>query len=378
VKLFRQEGYIPLTENGNTLLQRRTVSYFKVAQGTCESNGLFPIHQAEVCEAAALLLREPDSTPKIAKMSPLRSGGCYVKGGGTLWLATANQAAPSDGASPNRQIICTSKEFPTTETTAPTTITTTATTVAKTSKHPSLFCWCVAMTVKSGPLQIDTEVALMRATYSRNAGLFNCDGWRVFSNEVVPLDNEGKVMTSSIPGPMSQKVAIPNMESEQMLANTGVFFRAWDKVLQKRLFDGYDWTIKLDPDAVFFPERLRKHLKVGWYKPKYNMYFKNCQRWNSMQGPLEIYSHTAMTTFTQRIGECKQAIDCSKIGEDIFMQKCTQQLGVEGKAEWTMLNDRYCNPCPNCPCSNGWTVAFHPFKSIQAYAQCENEANNAR
>jgi len=234
------------------------------------------------------------------------------------------------------------------------------------------------MTVKSGPLQIDTEVALMRATYSRNAGIFNCNGWRVFSNDVVPLDDKGEVMTTAIPGPMSKKVAIPNMETEKMLANTGVFFRAWDQVLQTRLFDDFDWTVKLDPDAVFFPERLRKHLKAGWYKPEYNIYFKNCQRWDSMQGPIEIFSHEAMTTFAERIGECKKAIDCSTIGEDIFMQQCTKLLGVQGKAEWTMLDDKYCNPCPNCPCSNGWTVSFHPFKSIQAYAQCESEAAHAR
>mmetsp|Transcript_83992 Transcript_83992/g.166797 ORF Transcript_83992/g.166797 Transcript_83992/m.166797 type:complete len:697 (-) Transcript_83992:418-2508(-) len=376
VKLFRQDGYVALVENGNTLLRERDVSYTKIAQGTCESTGRFSIRAAEVCEAAALSLNQPDSTVQTARMSPLRSGGCYIKGGGTLWLATPTQGAPSDGASQNRHILCTSKEFPTlTATTASTTGTHTVTTTANGDK---LFCWCVAMTVKSGPLQIDTEVALVRAAYARKAGIFGCNDWRVFSNDVVPLDDKGKAMTAGIPGPMSQKVAIPNMETEQMLANTGVFFRAWDQVLQKRLFDNFDWTVKIDPDAVFFPERLRKHLKAGWFKPTYNIYFKNCQRWDSMQGPIEIFSHLAMTTFANRIGECKQSIDCSHIGEDIFMQKCTQQLGVQGKAEWTILDDKYCNPCPNCPCSNGWTVAFHPFKSVQAFAQCENEANSAR
>merc|ERR1719410_2234635 len=112
VKLLRQEGYIALAENGNTQLQKRTVSYSKVAQGTCESKGRFSIREAELCEAAALSLNEPDSTAQIAQMSPLKSGGCYIKGGGTLWLATPNQGAPSDGASPNRQILCTSKQFP--------------------------------------------------------------------------------------------------------------------------------------------------------------------------------------------------------------------------------------------------------------------------
>lgn len=43
--------------------------------------------------------------------------------------------------------------------------------------------------------------------------------------------------------------------------NTGVFNRLWTEVITLGRYRKFDWTVKVDPDAVFFPSRLRMLLK---------------------------------------------------------------------------------------------------------------------
>jgi len=245
----------------------------------------------------------------------------------------------------------------------------------ETLAHPTLFCWCVAMTVKRGARQLNSEAELMSKASKLNTGVFQCNKWVVFSNEEVSLGNGRR--TTLLPGPMSKKGDVPNLPpGNKMLLNTDVFFRAWDKVLQGGLFRGTEWTAKLDPDAVFFPARLRQHLTSSHADPHALIYFKNCQKWGSMQGPVELFSTGAMEVFASRMWECKNNVDQTKIGEDIFMQKCTVNLGMQGREDWSLLHDQYCNP-DNAPCNDPWMVAFHPYKGVETYEKCYNEAVGA-
>mmetsp|Transcript_16445 Transcript_16445/g.45245 ORF Transcript_16445/g.45245 Transcript_16445/m.45245 type:complete len:543 (-) Transcript_16445:117-1745(-) len=399
--IFHDRGFVPMSSNGVVQVKERQTSYSRISEGTCHAVRRHPITDAAACEAAAVTLGLSDTSLQLSEGSQFKEAGCFWKNGGLWFSLTAG-----DGTSPvhDQELICSNQAYPalavvkppptttTTSTQAPTTTTTkaVATTTAEPAKagtptttgnpttstnpevlRPSLYCWCVAMVEKRG-IQVDSEVALMSHVYRKGAGLFMCNQWTVFSDQVVPLDGEGSPKTTGVPFEMSKLGDVPQVGGK-MLLNTNVFFRAWDKVLADGIWEEHDWTIKLDPDCVFFADRLRTHLRNGGYNPDENLYFKNCQRWGSMQGPVELYSRGAMGTFKSRIWECKQQINQDGIGEDIFMQKCTVQLGVQNREDWGLLDDKYCWHHDG-PCKDGWTVAFHPYKSIAAWDQCQIEA----
>jgi len=46
-------------------------------------------------------------------------------------------------------------------------------------------------------------------------------------------------------------------ETTSSWLNTLVFIKAWQLVKWDGRYQKHDWTVKVDPDAVFFPERLR-------------------------------------------------------------------------------------------------------------------------
>merc|ERR1719166_870958 len=61
------------------------------------------------------------------------------------------------------------------------------------------------------------------------------------------------------------------------ILNTRIFMNAWDYLDRDGRFRNYDWVVKVDPDAVFFPSRLREHLDAKAPHKKVNMYFMNCR-----------------------------------------------------------------------------------------------------
>merc|ERR1712039_144203 len=98
----------------------------------------------------------------------------------------------------------------------------------------------------------------------------------------------------------------------------------------------------VDVDAVFFPERLHVHLK--WQHNQWNnrVYWKNCKKFNSMQGPLEVYSNTTARAFFDEAGARCAGISHWSFGEDIYMQHCMWHLGARPLADYSMVADQYC------------------------------------
>jgi len=152
--------------------------------------------------------------------------------------------------------------------------------------------------------------------------------------------------------------------------------RAWRKIFESGVYKQHDWVVKVDPDAVFFPERLRQHLKPQGDGAWSRKYFRNCPQFRSMQGPLEVLSRGAVDAFAAGNGQCLSWIDLGHIGEDGFLQKCLDSLGIQQVRDWTLLTDLYCGQQPR-PCANRWTVAFHPFKPKKDYFMCMNESGYA-
>jgi len=337
-------------------LRLRPVTYF-LASHSCAEDGRFPISDIAACEVAAVALGLDDPRAQLAPASPHKEAGCFVNSSGALFFSLKVGESRGDG---HQQSLCSNKRYPMLVSMLPE-ITTSLQPIDPHAPRPLLFCWCVAM----------VELELMRHVYAKRSGLFACHRWTVFSDGMHPLGPGAS--TVAIPGPLSKRGRIPNIPQYKMLLNTDVFFRAWDKVLTAGLYREFEWTVKLDPDCVFFPDRLRKHLRTGNYNPAESIYFKNCRQWGSMQGPVELFSKAAMETLRARVHECKQQINRTGIGEDMFMQRCTQQLGIQPREDWSLLKDEYCLHHKE-PCTDGWVVGFHPYKSIKDFDVCLDEA----
>lgn len=211
-------------------------------------------------------------------------------------------------------------------------------------------------------------------------GIFACDDYFVVSEDNVTLgrDRTGKEIVTWVN--KAAAVGMGNINAGQKTAswlNTGTFIKAFNMILNdhaERVFR-YDWLVKLDPDAVFFPERLRWHLKD--HTPS-RSYLLNCHQRgkNLLFGALEAFSKQALEAYKDNEWKCKQ-LGWSGWGEDMFFQRCMDSLGVGAVTDFAVVGDAYCCDagwCPNGPCTDKWRAAFHPYKDKWSWLKCHSES----
>mmetsp|Transcript_219 Transcript_219/g.437 ORF Transcript_219/g.437 Transcript_219/m.437 type:complete len:705 (-) Transcript_219:166-2280(-) len=118
---------------------------------------------------------------------------------------------------------------------------------------PTLFCFSLM-------LPHGYEPGLLRAQLEKGVGIFNCEEFVVFSNRTVLLSHEGekKVMTLPVPGDLELSVKYGGKWSTAL--NTDIFIRVWNAISLLGRYQYHDWTVKVDPDTVFFPSRLKELL----------------------------------------------------------------------------------------------------------------------
>jgi hypothetical protein len=249
---------------------------------------------------------------------------------------------------------------------------------------PSLFCWCIMMTVGNNPLGW-MEETLVKQQLDRSIGIFACNEWAVITDDRLALNRWGEHGFPKIPEGMDAgkvtstwsigSTSVPRgVETNPM--NSMPFKTAWKALQASKKLEHHDWAVKVDPDAVWFPVRLRTHLKT--YMPGHgngwdNIFLKNCPRFNSMQGPIEVISRRAATNLENNIQNCGGVWGT---GEDHFIVGCLQQLGVSPVMEAGLLNDKYCDGYIDC--SNSWKVAFHPHKNPTRFMECYNTSSGSR
>jgi len=249
----------------------------------------------------------------------------------------------------------------------------------KNDAWPSLFGWLIMQTVGNNPMGWEEE-NLVKHQLTKGIGIFACNDWAVMSDVTLALNRWGQYGFPRIPGNKPDPdVDLATWSLGSLQAQKGpqtnplnslAFRTAWDALRSSRQLEGHDWVVKVDPDAVFFPARLREHLKA--YMPGHgnggdNVFLENCPRFQSMQGPIEVISKKGALTLEKGIQWCGGIWGT---GEDQFLTKCLQQLGVGGTMEPTLLNDMYCDGYSNC--DDSWKVAFHPHKSIKDFDKCFN------
>jgi len=157
---------------------------------------------------------------------------------------------------------------------------------------------------------------------------------------------------------------------EATLVNTDVFQNAFEKIKEDGRYKKWDWTVKADPDCVFFADRLMGHLWGLRAPPYVPIYIKN----NGVDpglgndgflGAIEIFSKAAMQTYFANAKECGQYLGVNS-GEDGFFKSCMDALAVGYMTDANIFTPDY-DPSA---CRQGQRVAFHPLKAYKEYQCC--------
>jgi hypothetical protein len=226
----------------------------------------------------------------------------------------------------------------------------------------SLFCW--ALTVPGS-----YEVPLLAFQSGQAASIFGCDEYTVYSNQVI-----------NIVADLTTTMVDVDLHCEKggefgTALNTRIFVTIWSVLIDSCKWLRHDWTVKADPDTVFFPHRLRQVLPRHAQGER-GTYINNCNR--GMHGPIEVFSRLAVEAWWEGHLACRDhfAAVCGgrecEWGEDMFIDQCLSKvLGVRQEYDGDMLLEENCDPPPGWrSCSSPGTVAFHPFKDIGEYQTC--------
>jgi len=164
-------------------------------------------------------------------------------------------------------------------------------------------------------------------------------------------------------------------DGQATLSNIEVFIEVWNKVKEKGTLWKYDWTVKVDPDCLIVPQRLKWHLGALNAPAKQPIYVKN----NAMNaawgndgflGAVEVFSREALELYFDWYPKCKETIGLYG-GEDGFIKQCMDALGVGYMTDGVMFNP------DNDPsiCLDGKFAAYHPLKVQESYQCCVDVTN---
>jgi len=240
----------------------------------------------------------------------------------------------------------------------------------------SIFCWSIARTQKTGSGM--SELDLIHAQYPRAAGIFSCDEYMLFSDRELDYIPFSHIIASLV-----GRTHVPGSLTATWV-NADDFINAWERVIRDIRYANHDWVVKADPDAVFSADALRQHL--GNYKGQASsdrgVYMKNCEagpRGLQLFGSMELLSLGAMKTFGANRELCKTMIHHELMGEDLWLQRCLDQIGVPPLEDYLFLADGYCpSSRPIAACAPP-SVAFHPFKMPDQWLRCwENMTGQQR
>merc|ERR1712051_723169 len=131
----------------------------------------------------------------------------------------------------------------------------------------NLYCFSVYTENTGNVTAPNHELELLNLAAARTAGIFACEQWDVFSDVSVTI-----------------KVEDTNNEFHQLKrkdsgtwVNWAIFYQVWLKVREVAKWQAADYTIKVDADAVFAPQRLRTWLSTKPGDSPHGLYYEYCR-----------------------------------------------------------------------------------------------------
>lgn len=239
-------------------------------------------------------------------------------------------------------------------------------------QHIKLFCFSVLRASS-------VEVELMQEVIKEKVGLAGCDDWAIVTDTQIRLSD-------SLGMPVNSLVIGTNLSTSQSGSfNVHEFGKAWDAIAADGAYKRADFVVKVDPDTVFFPNRLRDQLRKEDNLQAYPIFFANCMAdvdWQAqehahfMYGPIEVFSQSAIVTYFRNADRCTSLQQASEDYEESFITRCLLKLDVVFNAGLglQLLQDPHCQGGRSAsPCIGG-SVAFHSFSTVHDWFACWNEA----
>jgi len=375
LKLADEPGYLKISITGaEYILLEELPRYKKLSNGTCADIGWHSINDRGLCEKAASALDLSDSSAIVSQSTPMPEG-CYWdevahKHHGQALFVGASPKNRGRGADWAHQPICASSTVAQEECHPIATSTSTSTTTMS-KGFPSLFCMSVLRNVGYEP-------ALMKAQLKQEVGIFQCDEWALFSSSPLHL---GKGPDGRSVEAIQFASAEVGLSQDGFAANTLLFMHMWEAVKADGRYLRNDFIMKVDPDCVLIPSRLRAHLRPHMPRPgsggDAGIYLKNCNAYPDspnfpmMYGSLEVFSRDALEAYFAGRHQCEVSLQWKEWGEDFFMTKCLDKLGVKSVDDFTSISDKRCG---GADCQDGKSAAYHDFKSIASWFDCWGQA----
>jgi len=255
-----------------------------------------------------------------------------------------------------------------------------------TNSATNLFCFSFYMK-DTGTTKPMYELELLRTNLFLGSGIFGCESYRVFSDVTTWL-SPGKVDTVMVEDTEGNFHTQKRKRTGTWI-NANMFIAVWKKIKEENMWSSKDWTVKVDADAVFLPNRLREKLATVEVTPN-GIYLENCKYVKfGFFGNLEVISRQGVATYIANLDDCKKSLnymgseeDYGKEpwGEDLFAQRCMDLHGVDRVSAWDITTDGMCQGYrpegekknkkwkPDCAVTS--TAAMHPFMKPKDYFQC--------
>jgi len=260
----------------------------------------------------------------------------------------------------------------------------------------TLYCFSV-YTKETGSPKQSFELELLQQQHQHHVSIFACDGWDVFSD--VQVEIGGGYLTHKVEDKFGEFHRIKRKATETWV-NWGLFYQVWEKVRNLGHWESKSWTVKVDADAVFLPNRLSGWLDNKRGESPHGIYFENCKNVQyGFFGNLEVLSHEATNVLTKNLEDCHAVYaPCADDGcdwkygawgEDVFVQRCLDRHYVDKVEAFDLTLDGACpadRPADQKhnkkwhaeSCSEVTTAAVHPFKKPKDYFACLSEITNIR
>merc|ERR1712227_461895 len=151
---------------------------------------------------------------------------------------------------------------------------------------------------------VSHELELLNIVAAQGKGIFACEQWDVFSDVSVPIDHTNGYVTIRVEDAYGEFHQLKRKDSGTWV-NWGLFYQIWVKIREVGKWQNADYTVKLDADAVFVPQRLRDWLSTKPGDSPHGLYYENCPNVQyGFFGHLEIISKTAVGVLTKYLEDC--------------------------------------------------------------------------
>merc|ERR1712061_260149 len=221
----------------------------------------------------------------------------------------------------------------------------------------TLFCFSF-YAENTGSTKKTYELDLLRTQLFLGASIFGCEAWRVYSDVETWL-SPNKFNTVKV-NDVNNDFHFAKRKKTGTWINSNMFIGVWKAIKDEGLWAGKDWTIKVDVDAVFLPQRLRQY--IGKLEVTENGIYLDDRK-----TALNYLGHEKLT-------------GNEPWGEDLFAQRCMDLHGVDKVQAFDINTDASCaawrpegqkkNRKWRPDCATAQTPAIHHFKKPEEYFNC--------